>query len=238
MENEGRIDELFKVGAHFGYGRSRRSPTVARFVFGTKNAQDVVDLNKTIVLLDAAKEYARTLGKEGKKLMFVGNKHEAREVVKNAAVELGMPYVAMRWIGGTLTNFSEVKKRIARVKELREMKTGGGFEGYTKGERALFQKELAKLETTFEGILEMTSLPQAIFVVDSKSEETAVLEARKMGIPVISISGTDCDVSGIDYPVVANDSSRSSIGYFVGQIADAFRAGVTDKAKEASEAKS
>jgi small subunit ribosomal protein S2 len=229
MENQGRIDEMFKVGAHFGYGRSRRSPTVARFVFGTKNAQDVVDLNKTITLLDIAKEYAKTLGRDGKKLMFVGDKHEAREIVKKAAQELGMPFVANRWIGGTLTNFSEVKKRIARVKELREMKASGGYEGYTKGERALFQKELTKLEATFEGILDMTGMPHALFVVDSRSENTAVLEAKKMRIPVISLSGTDCEVGGIDYPIVANDSSRSSIKYFVEQIAGAYNAGVAEK---------
>jgi small subunit ribosomal protein S2 len=225
MENEGRIDEMFKAGAHFGYARTRRHPKAAGFVFGTKNAQDVIDLEKTIKMLDAAREFARMLAKEGKKLMFVGNKHEAREAVKAAAQKLGMPFVASRWIGGTLTNFSEVKKRIARVKELREMKTSGGFEGYTKGERSLFQKELQKLEATFEGILDMTALPAAMFAIDSRSEKTAVDEAKKLHIPVISLSGTDCDISGIDYPIVANDASRSSIKYFVEQIASAYNEG-------------
>lgn len=230
METEARINELFAIGAHIGYGRSRRHPTTTRFVFGTKNGADVVDLAKTIEQLDAAKAYVTSLGRDGKKLMLVGDKHEARAIVRAAALKLGMPFVADRWIGGTMTNFSEVKKRVARVRELREMK-GGGFAGYTKGEKSLFLKELAKLETKFEGILDMPTLPHAMFVVDSRSAEAAIEEAKKLNIPVVSISSTDCDLSSVNYPIVANDTSRTSIAYFVDQIVAAYEMGRNEQVK-------
>ncbi len=226
-EPSGVVSQLFKAGAHFGYARSRRHPSAASYIFGAKNGVDIIDLEKTEKDLARTLEYVEQLGKEGKKIMFVGNKPEVRMLVQNRALTLGMPYVTERWVGGTFTNFTEIKKRIARMKELREGKARDNWAGYTKGEKAVIQKELDHLERFFKGIEEVSQFPHAVLVVDSRHEHTAVEESQRVGVPVISLSSSDCDVTTIDYPVVANDSSSTSVSYFLDQVVMAYKKGLS-----------
>ena len=217
------LDAMFKVGAHFGYIRSRRHPSVKPYIFGVKNKVEIFDLEKTEVLLQEALAYVEKLASENKQILFIGGKHEAREIVKDTALALDMPYVSGRFIGGTMTNFGEIRKRVERFESLTSQKEKGELAKYTKKERLLIDREIVDLETMFGGLVTLKSLPAALFVVDSKRETIAVEEARRKGIPVIALSGSDCDISVIDYPIVANDSSVQSIEYFVKAIADTYK---------------
>ncbi len=217
------VDDLFKVGSHFGYSKTRRHPTLKPYIFGSKNRMDIIDLDKTVGMLDKVLDYVETLSREGKQIIFVGNKKEAQKAVIDAANKLDMPYVANRWIGGTLTNFIEIRKRIARLEDLMTKKESGELDIYTKKERGILDLEIEKLTKRFWGIMKVKRLPGAIFVVDSEKEEIAVAEARKAGIPVMSLSGSDCDISMIDYPIVANDSAGQSIEFFLNKIVEAYR---------------
>jgi len=217
------LEAMFKVGAHFGYIRSRRHPSVKPYIFGVKNKVEIFDLEKTETLLQEALAFVTKLASENKQILFIGGKHEAREIVKDTALALDMPYVSGRFIGGTMTNFPEIRKRVERFESLTSQKEKGELAKYTKKERLLIDREIVDLETMFGGLVTLKSLPAALFVVDSKRETIAVEEARRKGIPVIALSGSDCDISLIDYPIVANDSSVQSIEYFVKAVADAYK---------------
>ncbi len=221
------ITELFKAGAHFAFVRSRRHPSAKPFIFGVKNRIEIFDLEKTSVSLEKALEYMKTLGTMNASVLFVGGKGEAKNAVKNGAMKLGMPYVDGRWIGGTLTNFTQIKRRVAKLEELTMQKEKGELAKYTKRERMLIDKEIENLKRFFEGLVPMKDMPKAMFVVDPKKEEIAVTEAHDKGIPVIAISGSDCDISGIEYPVPGNDSSVASITYFVNKFVESYNSGKT-----------
>lgn len=217
------IEEMFNAGAHFGYSRSRRHPTASPYIFGVKNRVEIFDLSKTADLLKNALEFIASLAKDDRQILFVGGKNEARDLIKKAAVSIEMPYVAGRWIGGTFTNFPEIKKRIAKLEELTKQREKGELSKYTKKERLVIDRNIANLERFFSGLLLMKEMPKAIFVIDPKNEMIAVKEANKMGIPVIALAGSDCDIKDIDYPIAANDSSISSISFFVGEAVSAYR---------------
>lgn len=219
------LDGLFAAGAHYGFGRSRRHPSVKSYIFGSKNGIDIIDLEKTNKGLSKALEMVRTLASKGKKILFVGNKSEARAKTREVAAALQMPFVAERWVGGTFTNFSEIKRRISRLKELREARDTGMWKNRTKNERALLEKEIEHLETLFGGIEAMATFPDALVVVDSRHEEHAVREARLAGIPVIALTGSDCDITLVDYPVVANDAALTSISFFLDRVLASYREG-------------
>ncbi len=221
--NNERIDEMFKAGAHFGYSKTRRHASVAPYIFGVKNRVEIIDLEKVDDLLEKALAFVSGLAKEGKQMLFVGGKNEARSALKLAAESVGMPFVDGRWIGGTLTNFPEIKKRLMKLEDLTKQKERGELSKYTKKERLMIDREIANLDRFFSGISSLKDLPKAVFVVDSKKEIIAVSEAKKMNIPVIALSGTDCDIALINYPIVGNDSSVSSIAFFVNQIAKAYQ---------------
>jgi len=223
--NNDRIDEMFKAGAHFGYSKTRRHPSIAPYIFGVKNRVEIIDLEKADDLLEKALLFISTLAKEGKQILFVGGKNEARQSLKLAAMSINMPYVDGRWIGGTLTNYAEIKKRLAKLEDLVNQKEKGELSKYTKKERLMIDHEISNLDRFFSGILSMKDLPKALFVIDPKKEIIAVTEAQKMNIPVISLAGTDCDIANINYPIVANDSSVSSITFFVTEIAKAYQKG-------------
>lgn len=216
------IDSMFKAGAHFGFSKTRRHPSVAPYIFGIKNKVEIFDLEKTSALLEKAKAYVASLGKEGKTILFVGGKSEARNAVKNGALSVNMPYVDGRWIGGTLTNFVQIRKRVEKLERLTSEKEKGELAKYTKKERLLIDREIANLERFFSGVASMKELPKALFVVDPKKEKTAVQEAEYMGIPVIAIAGSDCNIKAIDYPIVGNDSSQTSINYLTQEITKAY----------------
>ena len=221
--NNDRIDEMFKAGAHFGYSKTRRHASVAPYIFGVKNRVEIIDLEKTDESLEKALVFMANLAREGKQVLFVGGKNEARAALKIAAESIGMPFVDGRWIGGTLTNFPEIKKRLLKLEDLVKQKEKGELSKYTKKERLMIDREIANLERFFSGISSMKDLPKAMVVVDAKKEIIAVTEAQKMNVPVIALCGTDCDITNINYPIVANDASVASITFFVNEIAKAYQ---------------
>lgn len=223
------IERMFAVGAHFGYSRSRRHPTTTPYIFGSKNKVEIFDLEKTSVLLAQAKMFMETLGKEGKTALFVGGKNEAGAAVKALAEDVGMPYVAGRWIGGTLTNFSEIKKRLDRLATLLSQRESGELAKYTKKERLLLDREIENLTNRFGGIARLTTSPSALVIVDTRKEDIAVLEAHKMNIPVVGILNSDCDMTYVTHPVVGNDASRDSIAFLLGELVASYKEGLENK---------
>jgi len=217
-KTEQKLDELFKAGAHFGFAKSRRHPTVASHIFGSKNRIDIFDLEKTQESLDKALEFVASLVEKKSAILFVGGKNEAQKILKEAAEKVGAPYVASRWIGGTLTNFPEIRKRIEIMLGLLSQKEKGELSKYTKKERLLIDRKIEKLQKMFGGIKDMTALPKALFIIDPRFEETALREAINLKIPVIALCGSDNNISNIDYPIIANDSNIASISLFVGKI--------------------
>lgn len=228
-KNSPAVEAMWKAGAHFGYTKTRRHPSVSPFILSSKNKADMINLDMTSESLEKAKTLIKAMAKDGKKILFVGTKPEAKNIVKEAAMSLDMPYVTERWVGGIITNFPEIKKRITRLLEWREDKAKGGLDKYTKKERLLIDKEAERLEKYFAGITSLTKAPDLLFVVDSRKEHIAVSEAQKMRVPVMTLSSTDTDIRNITYPIIGNDSSTSSISYFVNEIAKAFREGRLEK---------
>lgn len=221
--NNERIDEMFKAGAHFGYSKTRRHASVAPYIFGVKNKVEIIDLEKTEESLEKALTFVSDLAKDGKQILFVGGKNEARDSLKLSAESILMPYVDGRWIGGTLTNFPEIKKRLNKLDDLINKKEKGELAKYTKKERLMIDREIEDLETSFSGLSVMKDLPKAVLVIDSKKEAITVKEATIMNIPIIALCGTDCNINKIDYPIVANDSSISSIAFFIKEITKAYQ---------------
>lgn len=219
------VENLFKAGAHFAYTKARRHPSAKPFIFGVKNKVEIFDLEKTEAELEKAKAFIKEIAAAGGTVLFVGGKSEAKEAIRNTASSLGQPYVAGRWIGGTLTNFTEIKKRVAKLESLTSQKEKGELGKYTKKERLLIDREIVKLQDTFSGLLAMKEYPKALFVVDSKREHIAVAEAKAQGIKIVSLSGSDCNLYDVDYAIPANDVSMHSIAYVVGEIAAAFKEG-------------
>ena len=228
VKNSGKsaIENLFKAGAHFAYSKSRRHPSAKPFIFGVKNKVEIFDLEKTEVELQKAKDFVKTFGETGAQILFVGGKSEAKEAIKNVAQSLNMPYVAGRWIGGSLTNFSEIRKRVIKLETLTSQKEKGELAKYTKKERLLIDRDIARLQMSFSGLVTMKELPKLMFVVDSKKEHIAVAEAKKNGVKIISLSGSDCDLGEVDYAIPGNDVSMHSIAYVVSEIASAYKEGL------------
>lgn len=224
-ENQGLITEMFSVGAHFGYSRSRRHPSATPFIFGSKNGVEIMDLEKTSVELARVKEFVKTFAKGGKQILFVGTKNEAKKAVLAGALAIDMPFVVDRWVGGVLTNFPEIKKRVALLEDLLAKREKGELAMYTKKERLLIDKDIERLERNFAGIVSMKELPSALFIVDPKKESIAVKEAQFLGIPVIALASSDCNFKEIDHIIPGNDSAVSSISFFVGQIVAALKEG-------------
>ena len=223
------IDNMFKAGAHFAFSRTRRHPTVAPYIFGVKNKVEIFDLEKTSALLETAKAFIANVAKEGKAVLFVGGKSEARNAIKSAALSTNMPYVDGRWIGGTLTNFTQIRKRVEKMEKLTTEKEKGELAKYTKKERLLIDREIANLERFFSGVVSMKELTKALFVVDPKKEKNAVKEAQDMGIPVIALAGSDCNLKEVDLAIVGNDASQTSVQFFTQEIAKAYSAGKLEK---------
>lgn len=223
------LDKLFEVGAHFGFGKGRRHPSANKFLFGSKNRTDIFDLEKTEEALNKALEFVASLSTNNATILFIGGKNEARDIVEQAGKDANMPYVASRWIGGTLTNWSEIRKRVETMLDLLSQREKGELAKYTKKERLLIDRDIAKLEKMFGGIRGMTALPKAMFIVDPRYEETAVREAKVLKIPVVALCGSDTDFSLVTYPIPGNDSSRESIKYFVNKIVETYDHNRTNK---------
>ena len=226
------VDAMFKVGAHYGFIKSRRHPTTKPFIFGVKNRIEIFDLEKTSTQLETAIEFVKKTAAAGKQIVFVGSKSEARQAVKEAADRIAQPYVASRWIGGTLTNFEVIRKRVEKLLDLTSQKEKNELAKYTKKERLMIDREIERLNDLFGGITSMAHLPAALFVIDPKKEHIAVAEAIEKKIPVIALAGSDCDISNISYPIVANDASIDSVAYFADKISAAFAEGKKSISKD------
>lgn len=220
------IDRLFNAGAHFGFKKSRRHPSVKPYLFTTKDGNDIFDLEKTVQLLEDTKALLKEAGSQGKAVLFVATKDEASRMVKAAAEKTESPYVTNRWIGGMLTNFPEIKKRINRLETLNHEKESGELERkYTKKERVVIGREVDKLNFNFAGIANMPKKPDYMFVVDPRHDHVAVTEAIESKVPLIAIMSSDCDVSQIAYPVIANDSLQSSVSVLLDELVASYAEG-------------
>ena len=214
------IKQFLEAGVHFGHKTSRWNPKMERFIFGKRSGIYIIDLEKTALALDKAREFLREITAKGEPVLFVGTKKQAQEVVFQEAVRSGMYYVTDRWPGGLLTNFSTIKKRIARLKDIERMQQDGTFQKLTKKEVARLERELAKLKKNFGGIVQMEGMPGAIFIVDTKKESTAVNEARRLGIPIIGLIDTNGNPDILDYPIPGNDDATKSVRLITSLIAD------------------
>ena len=222
----GELKRLFDTGAHFAQVKSRRHPSMKPFLVGTKGRQEIIDLVKTIEQLDAAKQAMETLAKEGKTVLFVGGKVEIAALVKKAAQDIAAPYVAARWLGGTISNWSEIKKRIDRLAELSDTGSAGTLaKQHTKLELVKIEREKKRLVERLDGITTLTKKPDALLVVDTKREKHAVKEANDAGIPIIALMSSDCDLRDAAYPIVANDTSRKVVGFILTELVEAFKKG-------------
>jgi small subunit ribosomal protein S2 len=204
------MKQLLDSGVHFGHQTRRWNPKMKRYILTERNGIYIIDLQQTLSYIDRAYEFVRETVAHGGTIMFVGTKKQAQEAIADEAGRVNMPYVNQRWLGGMLTNFQTVHKRLQRMKELETMEQTGGFEGRTKKEILMLTREKAKLEKTLGGIRDMTKVPSAVWVVDTKKEHIAVGEARKLGIPVVSILDTNCDPDEVDYPIPGNDDAIRS----------------------------
>ena len=219
------VEEMFQAGVHYGYSKSRRHPSASQYVFATKNGVDIINIEKTEELLNKALEAVTKLAASGKTILFVGTKPEARQQIVETALSLNMPYVSERWVGGALTNFPEIKKRIIKLLDLRDQKEKGGLDKYTKKEQLLIEREMNDMTKNFQGLTGITKTPDVMFVVDPKKEHIAVVEAQKMNLPIIALMNTDCNLKQVEYPIVANDASVSSITFFLSKIKEAYTKG-------------
>ena len=225
------VGELFGAGAHYGFVKSRRHPSAKPFIFGSKNNIEIFDLEETSLELDKAAAFMEEKGKEGATGLLLGGKSEAREAIKKAAETLEMPYVAGRWIGGTLSNFSEIKKRIAKLEDLTDQREKGELAKYTKKERLLIDRDIAKLTIYFGGLSRLKSLPKFMIIIDPKKERNAVLEAKKINIPIVGLAGSDSNLHEIEYAIPGNDASRASISFIVNKLVEAYKKGRVETEK-------
>ncbi|MFN3188346.1 MAG: 30S ribosomal protein S2 [Candidatus Paceibacteria bacterium] len=220
------IDRLFGAGAHFGFRKSRRHPTVVPFLFTSKEGNDIFDLEQSAAQLQTATAVLEEAAKNGKVILFVGTKDEVSAVVKHYATLVEVPYVVNRWIGGMMTNFSEIKKRILRLETLiREKESGELDRKYTKKERVLINREVTKLQFNFGGIATITRPVDLMVIVDPRHDSIAMDEAKDLKIPTVAIMSSDCDVSRVTYPVLVNDALQSSVALVLGEFTTAIERG-------------
>ena len=215
------IKQLLEAGVHFGHHTRRWNPKMAEYIFTERNGIYIIDLQKTVKKFDEAYAFVRDIAAEGGTLLFVGTKKQAAEAIKEEATRCGMYYVNVRWPGGMMTNFKTIKRSIGRLKNLEKMQEDGTFDLLPKKEVAAKQKEIFDLEKNYGGIKDMDTLPAAIFIVDPKKERNAVLEAKKLGIPVVAIVDTNCDPDDADYVIPGNDDAIRAIKLISAALADA-----------------
>ena len=206
------MKQLLEAGVHFGHQTRRWDPKMAEYIFQARNGIHIIDLQKTSKKLDEAYSFLKEQAEEGKTILFVGTKKQAQDCVKEAAEKCGMYYVNQRWLGGTLTNFGTIRTRIARLKDLERMQEDGTFDVLPKKEVILLKKEMEKLEKNLGGIKDMEELPGVMFIVDPKKERIGILEAKKLGIPVIGLIDTNCNPEDVDYAIPGNDDAIRAVG--------------------------
>jgi small subunit ribosomal protein S2 len=219
------LKDLLEAGVHFGHQTKRWNPKMKQFIFGQRNGIYIIDLAKTAKLFRDAEQFVSNLATDGRTVLFVGTKRQAQDVIAEEAQRCGMFFVNERWLGGLLTNFSTIQRSLARLRDLEAMENDGRYDTITKKEIAQIEKEKRKLQKNLEGIRNMSRLPDAIFVVDTRKEKIAVDEARKLKIPVIGVVDTNCDPDEVDYVIPGNDDALRAIRLFASKIADAVVSG-------------
>ncbi|WJM56590.1 30S ribosomal protein S2 [Bacillus amyloliquefaciens] len=215
------MKQLLEAGVHFGHQTRRWNPKMKRYIFTERNGIYIIDLQKTVKKVEEAYNFTKNLAAEGGKILFVGTKKQAQDSVKEEAVRSGMYYVNQRWLGGTLTNFETIQKRIKRLKDIEKMQENGTFDVLPKKEVVQLKKELERLEKFLGGIKDMKDLPDALFIIDPRKERIAVAEARKLNIPIIGIVDTNCDPDEIDVVIPANDDAIRAVKLLTSKMADA-----------------
>ena len=223
------LTTLLKSGAHFGHQKARRHPRMDEYIYGTRNGISIIDLEKTIVKLHEALEFLARVQREGKQILFVGTKKQSCDLVAAAARYCGMPYVVGRWLGGTFTNFENIKKRVKYLIKAEESFAKGEFRRYTKFEQMKKVEEIEKMERKMGGLKTMAELPGAVFVTDLKEDDLAVKEARRVGIPVIAIADTNVDPTVAHYPIPANDEAIFSLRFILAHVCKALGKGVVSQ---------
>ncbi|HJV46715.1 MAG TPA: 30S ribosomal protein S2 [Bacillota bacterium] len=214
------MKQLLEAGVHFGHQTRRWNPKMAKYIFTERNGIYIIDLQKTVKKVEEAYNYIREVAANGGKVLFVGTKKQAQDAIKEEAERSGMYFINQRWLGGTLTNFSTIQKRIQRLHELERMETDGTFEVLPKKEVILLRKEKDRLEKFLGGIKDMRELPDVIFIVDPRKERITVAEARKLGIPIVAIVDTNCDPDEIDYVIPGNDDAIRAVKLLTAKMAD------------------
>lgn len=227
------LQELLEAGVHFGHQVRRGHPRMRPYIYGAREGVSVIDLTQSEKYLKEACEFVYNLGKEGKVLLFAGTKKQARAIIEELAKNLQAPYLVQRWMGGFLTNFSEIQKNIKKLKEYLEQKEKGQLAKYTKKEQLLLERKMGKLQRDFAGVMDLAILPDAIFVVDAVSDNIAIREANRLNIKVVAIADSNCDPTEIDYPIPGNDDAIKSIKILVGSIAAAYGEGKKEAGKAA-----
>ena len=215
------MKQLLEAGVHFGHQTKRWDPKMAEYIYQARNGIHIIDLQKTSKKIDEAYKFMKDIAEEGKTILFVGTKKQAQESVKDAAIKSNMFYVDQRWLGGMLTNFKTIKTRIARLNKLEEMENDGTFEVLPKKEVAALKNEKEKLEKNLGGIRDMKEMPGAMFVVDPKNERIAVLEAKKLNIPIVGLVDTNCNPEDVDYPIPGNDDAIRAVKLITDVMANA-----------------
>ena len=229
------MKQLLEAGVHFGHQTRRWDPKMAEYIFQARNGIHIIDLQKTSKKIDEAYDFMRSQAEEGKKVLFVGTKKQAQECMKEAAEKSGMYYVNQRWLGGMLTNFGTIRKRVERLNELETMQEDGTFDVLPKKEVILLKKEMEKLERNLGGIKDMEKIPGVIFLVDPKKERIAILEARKLNIPVVGLVDTNCNPEDVDYAIPGNDDAIRAVKLIADVMANAIIEGHQGESEDTTE---
>lgn len=225
------MKQLLEAGVHFGHQTRRWNPKMARFIFTERNGIHIIDLQKTVPLIEEAYRFVRQAVAQGGEILFVGTKKQAQDAIREEATRAHQPYVNERWLGGMLTNFQTIRKRIERLREIEDMRTRGLMDVLPKREQAHIADEYARLEKYLSGIKQMNRLPAAVYVVDTRKEHIAVAEARKLGIPLIAIVDTNADPDEVDYPIPGNDDAIRAVRLITNRIANAALEGLEERRK-------
>jgi small subunit ribosomal protein S2 len=221
-----KVAELFEAGCHLGHKDNRVHPKARKYIYSVENGVSVIDLTKTVPMLESAKEFMKTLAHEGKTILVVATKKIGAGVISKTCAPLGIAYVSLKWPAGLLTNFEMISKNVKKLESMREEKEKGEWNKFVKHEQVQLQKLLTKLEKFYGGILPLKKIPDALFIIDIKKEKNAATEAKALKIPVIAVVDTNVNPEGIDYPVPGNDDSLTSIEYFVKELIGAYTKGV------------
>ncbi len=231
--------EMLKAGVHFGHQKSRWHPKMEQYIFGVRNGVHIIDLEKTQVQLEKALNYVKNLAAKGQVILFVGTKRQAREITKTAAISCEMPYLVERWIGGLLTNFEEVKRRLKKYHNLKEQFASGEIEKYTKKEQVTMKKQLEKMDKYLMGLTKLDRLPDALYIADMRTEKTALAEAERTEVPTVAVCDTNVNPEQVNYAIPANDDAVNSIKLITDLVAEAVNEGrkefekkKADRAKE------